>query len=141
MDGMAAERGRRPPRGADRLVEQVLSAAERPLSTYEIRDRLLVRGERVSIPLVYRAVARLMEAQRIRRVELLNSYMMASGKEGAIAVCRQCSAAIPVDIGALGQGIAAIAQSGDFEVEEVIVEVRGRCARCRAIGGRSQNRA
>ena len=44
---------------SDHLVEAVLGATKTPLSTYDIRDSIVAGGDRISIPQIYRVVARL----------------------------------------------------------------------------------
>ncbi len=126
-----AERRRRQRHDADHLVEQTLRAAAGPLGTYEIRDRIVAGGNRISVPQVYRIVARLVAAARIRRVETLNAYIAGGGSHDALAVCRHCASATRVPIGDLARQLSASIGAQGFEIEDVVIEARGRCARCR----------
>ncbi len=124
-----ADRRRRQQRDADHLVETTLRAATGPLSTYEIRDRIVAGGDRISVPQVYRIVARLVAAARIRRVETLNGYIPGAGGD-ALAICRHCSSVTRVPIGGLMQQLSAFIGAQGFEIDDIIIEARGRCARC-----------
>ncbi|MGE0755142.1 MAG: transcriptional repressor, partial [Alphaproteobacteria bacterium] len=61
-------------KSARQLVFEVLQAESRPLSAYEILDRLKKQGVR-SPPIVYRALEKLLADDSIHRVEQLNAYM------------------------------------------------------------------
>jgi Fe2+ or Zn2+ uptake regulation protein len=121
---------RRPARAADALIEALLHATDRPLSTYDMRDRLGAQGERVSIPLVYRAVERLLEAGTIRRVESRNGYVIAPQGGSALAICPECARTTPVDIGPLASQIATLARHQHLVVKEVVIEIHARCPSC-----------
>lgn len=122
----------RPARDADHLIEALLDAAARPLSAYDIRDTALADGDRISIPRIYRVVARLMAKGRVRRVETLNAYMAGAAGKDIIAICRHCASVTPVPIGDIAQQIRDILASRGFTVEDIMVEAQGRCRFCLA---------
>jgi Fur family zinc uptake transcriptional regulator len=126
----AAGKRQRRTHESDHLVEAVLGAAKKPLSTYEIRDCIVAGGERISVPQIYRVVARLEAKQRIRRVETLNAYITGGAHEDAVAICKHCATATPMPIGDLMQQVSALIRARGFKIEDVIIEARGRCARC-----------
>ena len=66
------------PTGNDRLVFEVLRAADGPVSAYDIMDRLKPDRPRIAPTTVYRALEHLIRAGRVRRIESLNAYLPAS---------------------------------------------------------------
>lgn len=123
--------GRRRAFAADDLVEALLLSTDRPLSTYDIRDRLGEAGERLSIPLIYRAVGRLVEAGKIRRVESINGYIASRIGYDAIAICARCSQVTPLDVGSMASQIRSLASHQHLTVQQVVLEVRVHCATCK----------
>lgn len=128
-------RSRRRIQDGDRLVEAALGAVGKPLSAYEIRDHLLAGGDRISIPQVYRIVARLLAKQRIRRVETLSGYILGGGRDDAILICMTCGSATPVPIGQLAEQLSLLMEERGFEIHDIIVEGRGRCHQCLRMKG------
>jgi len=131
----------RPAMDADRLVHAVLMASERPLSAYDIRDAAMEARQRLSIPLIYRAVARLMAKGRVRRVETLNAYMVRTSDCEAVAICRLCGATMAVPAGDLAQRIAALLAPTGFVAEQVVIEAQGRCSHCLGLPARPPARS
>lgn len=120
----------------DRAVLAEIEAADRPLTAYDILDRLRPGRPKVAPTTVYRALARLTEADRVHRIETLNAYVACPSAgahahgETILAICDDC--------GTVGEhlapgAIAAIADTlgqNGFRAARPVVEVRGRCAGC-----------
>ena len=112
-----------------------LNAAGRPLTAYEILDRLKSRG--ITAPTtVYRALDRLIEIGSVHRVESANAFAPcrhgARAHEAAFILCGECGRTIESD---LDQSLAELkrrAAKAGFEVDHVMVELIGRCTACRA---------
>jgi Fur family zinc uptake transcriptional regulator len=122
----------------DDAVMEALTAAETPMSAYQLLDRLRPRGIQ-SPPVVYRALDRLEKAGRIHRLEGLNAYFACCGRDHAkgtvFAVCTACKRVEEWS----GEGIDAIvtaqAARAGFAVEGRTIEIRGLCAQCRGEAG------
>jgi Fur family transcriptional regulator, zinc uptake regulator len=122
-------------------IMDALTEAARPLSAYDLLDRLRPTG--VAAPLtVYRALDKLIAAGKVHRIESLNAFVACRGGEhhhgGPVApqrtvafrICGTCGVAeefvnddlfTALDRSAVGNGFAPLASA---------VEVHGTCAGC-----------
>jgi len=121
------------PTGNDRLVFDVLRAANGPVSAYDIMDRLKPDRPRIAPTTVYRALEHLIRAGRVRRIESLNAYLPASetsDRAVVFAICDDCGRVQERDAGAeVGRITKALAKDG-FRPTHPVVEVHGRCGEC-----------
>ena len=133
------------PTGNDLLVFQVLCAANGPASAYDILDRLKPDRPRIAPTTVYRALAHLIRAGRVRRIESLNAYLAATeaGDRAVVfAICDDCGRVQERDAGTeVGRITKALAKDG-FRPTHPVVEVHGRCGDCDAgsnnvVGGKA----
>ena len=116
-----------------------LKAARRPLTAYQILDRLKARG--ITAPTtIYRALDRLIEAGQVHRVESTNAFAACShGRsehEAAFIVCDTCGETIESDLAQSLTSLKRDARKAGFEVDHVTVELIGRCTDCRGKEGR-----
>lgn len=146
MDARATSRGaKRLPKNAQR-VHDALSAADRPMTAYDLLDAL--RGEGVTAPLtVYRALRRLIADGLAHRLESLNAYVLCAhpgpqaGAEAdgshapAFIVCEGCGAVDEIeDRRAMGMLTSAAGRKG-YAVSRMAVEMIGACRICRETAG------
>ncbi len=124
-----------------RNAEQVLAVladAARPLTAYEVLDRLAASGITAATT-VYRALTRLIDAGRVHRLDSLNAYIACDGRHAGqsaviFVVCRVChlteEVAVPGVTEALGQRL------GDqgFSIAGANIEIKGICANCARAG-------
>lgn len=118
------------------LVFDALSAADGPLTAYAILDVLRDEGMRAPLQ-VYRALTKLMNVGLVHRLESLNAFVVCSHPDSgcheaaAFAICEACGQVeefAPDEALSLLQGWA---QSKDFSVSRINIELRGVCAKCR----------
>jgi Fur family zinc uptake transcriptional regulator len=127
-----AEEGRGLPRN-QRTVMACLDAERRPLTAYQILDR--VREAGISHPpTVYRALNELIRAGLVHRVESLSGFVACRhgghGHRAAFAICRACRKVEEVELTAEGlPEVGAFAPAG-FAVERVSLEFEGLCEAC-----------
>jgi Fur family zinc uptake transcriptional regulator len=113
-----------------RAVLACLSGERRPLTAYQILDRL--RGDGIAHPpTVYRALNDLIRLGLVHRVESLNGFVACDHGPGehraGFAICRECNAVEEVELAApQGPAHAAIAPPG-FAVERISLEFAGHC--------------
>ncbi len=129
---------RPPPAEQDKLIVAALKAAGRPVSAYEIIDR--VRGDATLAPqTVYRALDRLISAGVAHRLESLNAFVAcahAAHRGTAIfAICETCNAVREFDEATAVKALQAWADKTQFNVRQMTLELRGQCARCSAAEG------
>ena len=139
-------------RGAEHAtnIMGALAEASRPLSAYDLLDRLRPTG--VAAPLtIYRALDKLIAAGKVHRVESLNAFVAC--REGGhhhaddrtaaparatvgFSICDRCAAVEefvdPTLFAALGRSLGA----RRFTPRTSAIEVRGLCAGCADAEGR-----
>lgn len=120
------------------LVLKTLNHAEGPLSAYDILDRL--RGDGLRAPLqVYRALDKLIDQGLAHRLESLNAFVCCAdagchqgASTAAFAICSACGRVDEfTDVEIVGR-LADWATRNAFGLERTTIELRGRCAACRA---------
>ncbi len=124
---------RRPAAEQDRLIASALKAAGRPVSAYEIID--FVRGDVTLAPqTVYRSLERLIEAGAVHRLESLNAFVAcahaAHTGTAIFAICENCNTVREFSEAAAAKALQAWADRAGFSVQQMTLELRGRCAAC-----------
>jgi Fur family transcriptional regulator, zinc uptake regulator len=118
-----------------KLVLDVLSESQKPLSAYSILDDL--RGDGFRAPLqVYRALEKLLEFGMVHRIESMNAFIACSQSScdlasmTAFAICDRCETVSEVKDMALSDCLAAIARQSGFKSNRSNIELHGLCVRC-----------
>jgi Fur family zinc uptake transcriptional regulator len=111
-----------------------LRSADGPLTAYQVLDA--VRAQGISAPpTVYRALNRLVEEGLAHRVESINAYVVCSHShhddEAAIfAICDDCGMVTEIDDEGAISKLRHIADSSNFVIQNVAIEIRGLCGEC-----------
>ena len=124
---------RRPYRSAatlDALVMRLLRQSKGPLTAYEIAQRANDLDSPISPAQAYRVLDRLMEADKVQRVELLSAYLPSTGKQHGFLVCRHCRSVRPFAIPFLQETIQRLCRTAVFRPARTIVESWGSCSDC-----------
>ena len=126
---------RRPAAEQDRLIVAALKAAGRPVSAYELIDR--VRGDASLAPqTVYRALDRLISSGAAHRLESLNAFVACShaahSGTAIFAICEACGLVREFDEARAVKSLQGWAGKTGFDVRQMTLELRGRCADCLA---------
>ncbi len=126
---------RRPAPEQDKMIVEALKGAGRPVSAYEIIDRL--RDKALLAPqTVYRALDRLIAQGFAHRLESLNAFVACahlSHKGAAVfAICESCGTVEEFDEPRAVGALAAWAKKASFAPRTMTLEIRGRCAECAA---------
>lgn len=125
-----ASPSKRPAHMAEEQVLGLLASSRRAWTAYEIAARLTERQFHVAPPQVYRALTRLCTLGKVRRIESLNAYAY-GGAAGLLSLlCRQCKGCDAIDGAELGAQAQASARQAGFQVERLVLEIRGLCRRC-----------
>jgi Fur family zinc uptake transcriptional regulator len=120
-----------------REVYELLSRSPTPLKAYDMLWRLQAeRGRSAPPSTVYRAVAILIEAGLVHRIDALSAYVVCAlpdfAHEPAFLVCDKCGAAAEIDATATHARLAqALAKSGS-DAHTIRFTLRGVCAACGA---------
>lgn len=121
----------------DKIIVEALRGVGRPVSAYELIEQ--VRGQGVTAPpTVYRALQRLIDDGLAHRLESLNAFVACNhphhpGK-AVFAICDACGEVIEFDSAAAIKALQSWSTGAKFHVRSMTLELRGRCAKCVAIG-------
>jgi Fur family transcriptional regulator, zinc uptake regulator len=141
--GRSGMAGRRGTQHATNILH-ALEEAPRPLSAYDLLDRLRPTG--VAAPLtIYRALDKLIEAGKVHRIESLNAFVACRNGEHhheqagpaqprtvGFTICDRCGTADEfVDETVFARLDGGLAAKG-FVPRTSAIEVHGLCARCAA---------
>jgi len=126
---------RRPAPEQDRMIVEALRGVGRPVSAYELIDRL--REKALLAPqTVYRSLDRLIADGQAHRLESLNAFVACRrpSHEGAVvfAICDDCGTVTEFDEPAAIDRLLAWARKAKFAVDQMTLEIRGRCRACTA---------
>lgn len=115
-------------------VLDVLRAAKRPLSAYQILDQTAAKGVRAP-PQVYRALDKLIEAGLVHRIDSLNAFLYCEHptheEDVAFAICDKCGRVTEVPMDQAEPVLAQSAAGEGFELRAAHAELRGVCGDCR----------
>jgi Fur family zinc uptake transcriptional regulator len=119
-------------------VLTVLAGEEKPLTAYEITDRLSV-PKKVQAVQVYRALDFLQEAGCVHRLASKASYFACDhshhgGEAVVFLVCNDCGAVEEASSPAIAVSLEEVAKASGFQSANPIVELEGRCATCSSLG-------
>jgi len=122
------------PAGNAGRVLAVLREFGRPISAYELLDRL--RPDGVSAPTtVYRALKALIDMRLVHRLEALNAYVVCAHprhvEDVCFAICEACGRVDEVDDQRLRRFVGDWCEAEGFLLSRSAVELIGTCAPCR----------
>lgn len=119
-----------------RCVLNEIAASHHAVGAYDIVGSLQTRGTHHSPISVYRALAALVTAGVIHRLESRNAYFACRAPHRATAdnivfVCIDCGTIAESEAGAIFSAIEDLARTHGFAATARIAEVKGHCANCR----------
>lgn len=119
-----------------RRVLELVWESHRSVKAYDLMDRLGDGGKPAKPPTVYRALDFLIEQGLVHKVESLNAYVgcphPAAPHEGQFLICTVCGRVDEMADPEVRAAIRAGATAAGYAPEGQTIEVRGRCADCRA---------
>jgi len=114
-------------------VHRILSAAQNPLSAYEVLDKLRAKGA-VTPPTVYRSLDKLIEKGLAHRLESLNAYVACKHPHhhemAAFAICENCGLVTEFSDSSISERLTQWSDDHSFCSKKVTVEIRGLCETC-----------
>jgi Fur family zinc uptake transcriptional regulator len=120
-----------------RRVLEIILSSPHPLGAYEILDVLQQEKGHTAPPTVYRALGFLLEQNLVHRVSSLGAYLGCHypqySHKAQFMICRYCGEVIEIADTTIKESSEKVAANFDFEVEDQIVEITGRCGRCRQV--------
>ncbi|WP_462322619.1 Fur family transcriptional regulator [Halochromatium sp.] len=125
-----------------RLTEQreavlrLLCASGKPLTAYELLDRMRGVLKNPTPPTVYRALDFLLGQGLVQKLESLHAYIGCTHPDhphaGQFLICDACGEVTEVEDAGLAESLRAAGQARGFRAKRPIVEVLGTCVRCTA---------
>lgn len=120
-----------------RRVLEVLVDAGKPMSAYDLADRLSGGGRRVAPVQVYRSLEFLIAAGVVHRLVTRSTFVTCDHEHGrgetvVFLVCEECGKVEEVTSPTVGRGLRGAAEATGFRPLHPVVEVEGRCAACQA---------
>jgi Fur family zinc uptake transcriptional regulator len=117
-----------------KTVLQLLSASDRPLSAYELLDRMRGTIRNPTPPTVYRALDFLLEQGLVHKLESLHAYVGCAHPDHPHAsqflICSDCGGVAEVEDSSVAKSLKAAGQSVGFRTKRPVVELLGTCAQC-----------
>lgn len=119
-------------------ILELLSKHEKPMSAYEILDKLRKFGIKAP-PTVYRALDTLMERGMVHRIESLNAFVACHDEDdedhdhnhiAQFTVCRSCGDVKEIHDHRLNDLIRELGKKLKFHIEREMLELLGLCQRC-----------
>ena len=112
-----------------------LARDERPVSAYEVADRLSKsRGKRVAPNSSYRILDLFVANNLAVRIESSIAYIVnphpGSHHDCIFLVCDECGDATHVDDDEVSRTVRALAGREEFRAERPVLEIRGLCRHC-----------
>jgi Fur family transcriptional regulator, zinc uptake regulator len=117
-----------------RTVLGLLCESNRPLSAYEILDRMRDSIRNPAPPTVYRALDFLQEQGLVHKLESLHAFVGCSHPEhphsSQFLICRDCGEVSEMENAAILRCLQSAASSTGFKASRPVVEILGTCAGC-----------
>lgn len=114
----------------------VLRSRDRPMTAYQIIERLQAQEPDIAPPTVYRTLAALTDQGLAHRLESLKAFVPCrcdhNDSTPVLAICADCGSVEEHDGDVLTPVLTTIVSSTGFEPRRHVIEVHGRCADCTA---------
>jgi Fur family transcriptional regulator, zinc uptake regulator len=118
-----------------KTVLQLLIAADKPLSAYDLLERLRGQVKNPAPPTVYRALDFLMQQGLIHKLESIHAYVGCTHPDhphaGQFLICADCGEVEEVADPRVLESLEAAGQAQGFRTLRSVVELLGTCAHCR----------
>lgn len=117
-------------------VLSVLKASDRPMTAYQILERLQVSEPDIAPPTVYRTLSALTDQGHAHRLESIRAFVpcRCSHVESVpvLAICEDCGSVEEHDGSDLLPKLTALTDRNAFRADRHIVEIHGQCRSCAA---------
>lgn len=117
-----------------RTVLVLLSQARKPMTAYEVLDRMAQDGSRPAPPTVYRALDFLLRQGLIHKLESLHAYVGCSHPAhehaGQFLICGDCGDVSELEDPVVARSLSQVGEAKGFRMERPVIELLGTCAEC-----------
>jgi len=112
----------------------VLKHHDKPMTAYEILDRMKTEEPDLAAPTIYRALTALTDQGRAHRLESIRAFVPCRCDHVAalpvLTLCEDCGSVEEHDGSELLTKLTAISGSSGFSGKRHIVEIQGQCQQC-----------
>src|SRR5437763_10686900 len=122
-----------------RRALEVLEAAGKPLGAYDMMELLGKDGRRPAPISVYRALDFLVEHGYVHRLASRNAFLACAHRHHhhhepvAFLICDNCGRVDEASSPRLAASLGEVAEKSGFFPRAEVIEIAGRCSRCREI--------
>jgi Fur family zinc uptake transcriptional regulator len=117
-----------------KAVLRLLCASDKPLSAYELLERMRGVVKNPAPPTIYRALEFLIEQGLAHKLESLHAYVGCSHPDhqhtGQFLICNECGGVAEVEDSSVARSLKAAGQAIGFRTQRPVVELLGTCAQC-----------
>lgn len=117
-----------------KTVLRLLSMSDKPLSAYELLDRMRGVFKNPAPPTVYRALDFLLEQGLVHKLESLHAYVGCAHPEHPHAsqflICDDCGEVAEVEDPGMDKSLNALRKTFGFRTKRPVMELLGTCAQC-----------
>jgi len=117
-------------------VLSVLNECDRPMTAYQILERLQVSEPDIAPPTVYRTLSALTDQGRAHRLESIKAFVPCRCNHveslPVLAICEDCGSVEEHDGSDLLPKLNALTNQNAFHAKQHIVEIHGLCGTCAA---------
>ena len=118
-----------------KAVATALKGADTPLTAYDILGLAPIRRAGMKAPLtIYRALDKLIDLGLVHRIESLNAFVHCGhgphDHATGFLICTDCGRTLEVHLESCERHLAGRARDQGFAVDDVRVEMTGRCPDC-----------
>ncbi len=119
-----------------KMVLQLLCLSDKPLSAYELLDRMRGVVKNPAPPTVYRALEFLLEHGLVHKLESQHTYVGCTHPDHPHAsqflICDDCGEVAEVEDNSVAKSLKAAGKAIGFRTKRPVVELLGTCAQCTA---------
>lgn len=122
-----------------RSVLEALYATHRPVSAYDLIERIAASGQKPPAPItIYRTLDFLRAQGFIHRLESLNAFIACPAAHRpdepiVFMICERCGGVDEASASDVMNALSAIATRQGFTAQRSIIEMTGRCGHCRRL--------
>ena len=117
-----------------KTVLQLLCMSDKPLSAYELLDRMRDVVKNPAPPTVYRALDFLLEQGLVHKLESLHAYVGCAHPDhphsSQFLICADCGEVAEVEDPSVAKSLNAAGQALGFRTKRPVVELLGTCEHC-----------
>ncbi len=117
-----------------KTVLRLLCVSEKPLSAYDLLDRMRGMVKNPAPPTVYRALDFLLEQGLVHKLESLHAYVGCTHPDHPHAsqflICDDCGEVAEFEDPSVANSLKAAGKAVGFRTKRPVVELLGTCAQC-----------